>query len=231
MVAIVSGTGLGLFNTSASNNLIVGNANTGRSGEQVYVNSATGNLVVRDQDERLAALGLDLALVRTYNSQGLIDGDNNDNWRIGFYRRVSLNGTANATGSTVTKTFGDGAEVVYTFDGTKYVSSDGDGAHDTLAWNGSEWTWTDGSTRNTETYNSAGQLVNARDTDGNAVSFIYADSLPNSLLTRVTTTSGSVTQSVYLDYTGNNLSQVRAVEVNGAQTTTQTLTQYFYYAD
>src|SRR3990172_8824624 len=127
MVAIVSGTGLGLFNTSASNNLIGGNANTGRSAEQVYVNSATGNLVVRDQDEPLAALGLDLALVRTYNSQGLIDGDNGDNWRIGFYRRV----TVNAPGSTVTKTFGDGADVVYTYDTTlqKYVSSDGDGAH------------------------------------------------------------------------------------------------------
>src|SRR3990172_1960780 len=143
MVAIVSGTGLGLFSTSASNNLIGGNANTGRSGEQVYVNNATGNLVVRDQDERLAALGLDLALVRTYNSQGLIDGDNNDGWRIGVYRRVyNLTGTVNTAGSTVTKTFGDGADIVYTYDVTRglYVSSDGEGANDTLPWGGSQWT-------------------------------------------------------------------------------------------
>ena len=217
MVATVTGNTLGLVNTSVANGLIGGNANVGQTGEGVYVNSATGNLVVRSRDEYLAAVGLDLSLARTYNSQGLVDGDNDDNWRIGVYRSLALSGAVNTVGSTVTKTFGDGAEVLYTFDGAKYVSTEGEGAHDTLGWNGSEWTWTEGTTRDTETYNSAGQLTSSKDRDGNTISYDYT----GSLLTAVTDASGQVT---YLDYSGNNLTQIRVV----SQGQTQTLTHYDY---
>ena len=80
MVAVVSGSGLGLFNTSGSTlkgNGAVGSPTAGRGPDQVFVNSANGNLIIENRDEALAATGLDLALVRTYNSQGLLDDEPN----------------------------------------------------------------------------------------------------------------------------------------------------------
>ncbi|HJX10076.1 MAG TPA: DUF6531 domain-containing protein, partial [Candidatus Binatia bacterium] len=228
MVAIVSGLGLGLFNTSA-NTLggasQAGPGNPGRNGEAITVNSATGNLVIQQVDERLASVGLDTALIRTYNSRGEVDGDNNDGWRIGVYRRVhSLTGTVNTTGSTVTKTFGDGADIVYTYDAARglYVSPEGEGAHDTLLFSANQWIWTDGSGRNTETYDwagGAGKLLSSRDTDGNALTYGYT----GSLLTSIIDASG---QTTYLDYSGNNLTQIRVVSSGQ----TQTLTRYYYDA-
>ena len=89
----------------------------GRGGERVFVNTATGNLVIQNVDETVTSRGLDLALLRTYNSQGLRNDDNGDNWRLGLYRRVyGLTGVLNTAGSTVTKVFGDGAEIVYRYD-------------------------------------------------------------------------------------------------------------------
>jgi hypothetical protein len=181
MTAIVSGSSLGLFNSSLS---LLGTASgsslLGKQGERLYVNAATGNLVVQAQDEYLASMGLDTSsLVRTYNSQGLLDGDNNDHWRIGFYRRIhSLTGTVNTMGSTVTKTFGDGAEVTYTYDSTVgsatygfYVSGNGDGTHDTLSYHGGTDTWAfqDGNRAYTETFEAAGggsyRLISQADAD------------------------------------------------------------------
>ena len=59
MVAAISGPGLGLTNTSPKNDGSSGAVGTpalGQSGENVYVNNATGNLVLQDTDELLAAL-------------------------------------------------------------------------------------------------------------------------------------------------------------------------------
>src|ERR1044071_3722648 len=132
MVAEVSGAGLGLFGSSVSalgGAGASGNAGLGRGTDRVFVNTATGNLVVQSQDEVLSALGLDLSLIRTYNSQGLLDDDNQDNWRLGVQQRVfGLTGTVNTANSTIKKTFGDGREVLYTYDAARlaYVSTEGD---------------------------------------------------------------------------------------------------------
>src|SRR5262245_50051000 len=137
MAAVVSGNSLGLSNTSLyvlGAQGALGSASLGRAGERVYLNAATGNLVVQNQDE-LVGRGPDLSLLRTYNSQGLFDDDNGDNWRLGIYRFVSgLSGTVNAVGSTITKTNSDGSTSLYTFDSQYglYCSTDGDGAHDAL---------------------------------------------------------------------------------------------------
>ncbi len=198
MVAVVSGTGLGLGASSLSSLGFVGSAGTtrgGSNGERIYVNSATGNLVLQSRDEFLAAAGLDVALVRTYNSQGQLTDDNGDNWRLGVHQRLfGLRGTVNTTDSTIVKVFGDGAEVVYRHDGTIYTSTDGDGAHDTLSYNATtqQWTWTDGSGRTTETYDVNGRLIASADTDGNAVTYTYT----GALLTRVDDASG---QTSFLD--------------------------------
>jgi YD repeat-containing protein len=221
MVAVVSGSGLGLFGSSASVlGGVHGNASLGRGAERLYVNSATGNLIVQSVDESLAALGLDVSLVRTYNSQGLMDDDNGDNWRLGIHQRVhSWTGTINTAGSTVTKVFGDGREVVYRYDTDQqaYVSSEGDGAHDTLTHSNGEWTWKDGSSRVAETYDANGRLQSTRDADTNVVSYIYT----GQLLTRIDDSSG---QQTFLDYVGNDLAAIRVVS-NGQ---TQTLTRYYY---
>ena len=228
MVAVVSGSGLGLFGSSISalgGAGAAGNANVGRGGDRAYVNTATGNLIVQSQDEVLSALGLDLALVRTYNSQGLMNDDNGDNWRLGVHQRVyGLSGTLNAADSTITKVFGDGREVVYRYDAARsaYVSSEGEGAHDTLEYAQGEWTWTDGSGRNTETYNAEGQLTASTDADGHSISYTYDAN--SGLLTQIIDGSGQITT---LTYSGNNLAQISVS--SGGQT--QTLTRYFYDAE
>jgi hypothetical protein len=105
MVAFVSGDGVGLGNSSF--NILgtqgeVGSSNVGRIGDQVFVNVATGNLVVQRQDDFLSILGQDISVVRTYNSLGLVDGDNNDGWRLGLVKGVrKLTGTLNSAGSTM----------------------------------------------------------------------------------------------------------------------------------
>lgn len=221
MVAVVSGSGLGLFGSSASVlGGVQGNASLGRGTERLYINSATGNLVVQSVDESLAALGLDVSLVRTYNSQGLMDDDNGDNWRLGIHQRLhSWTGTINTAGSTVTKVFGDGREVVYRYDEDRevYLSSEGDGAHDTLSYSNGEWTWKDGSSHVAETYDANGRLQSTRDADTNVVSYTYT----GQLLTRIDDSSG---QQTFLDYVGNDLAAIRVVS-NGQ---IQTLTRYYY---
>src|SRR6266511_3102537 len=105
MAAIVSGASLGLSNSSATvlgAQGRIGPAPQGGSGERVYVNAASGNLVLQRQDEVLLGTGADVSLLRTYNSQGLLNDDNGDNWRLGVYKRVyNLTGTVNTAGSTV----------------------------------------------------------------------------------------------------------------------------------
>jgi YD repeat-containing protein len=225
MVAVVSGSGLGLFGSSASalgGSGMSGAANMGRGRDRAYVNTATGNLILQSQDDVLTALGLDLALVRTYNSQGLMTDDNGDNWRLGVAQKVyNLQGTLNAAGSTITKVFGDGREVVYSYNTTlaKYVSTEGDGSHDTLTNSSGTWTWQDGSGRNTETYNSSGQLTASKDVDGNTISYTY--NATSGLLTTITDASGQVTT---LAYTGNNLTSISVA----SNSVTQTVVRYAY---
>ena len=225
MVAVVSGNGLGLGNTSLNtlgSHGAIGNASEGQAGEQVYVNSSTGNLVIQDQDDYLAALGLDLPALRTYNSQGLLTDDLGGNWRMGVNERLlNLTGTVNTAGSTIVKVFGDESEIIYAYNAAqgKYIATGQAGAHDQLTYNASNqrWTWVNGSTRAAETYDSTGRLLSAQDTDGNTRTYAYT----GSLLTQVTDASG---QKTNFDYTGNNLTQIWVV----SQGQTQTLTHYVY---
>jgi len=227
MVAVVSGSGLGLFTGTG----LSGNGQVGRGRDQIIVNTTTGNLVVQSVDETLSALGLDFAGIRTYNSQGLTDEDNNDNWRLGVHQRLlNIPATPNSVGSTITKVFGDGAEVIYTWNATRsrYESNDGDGANDFLTWDSanSRWTWTDGSSRATETYESVSgvyRIRTSRDADLNTVTYNYT----GSLLTNIAM-AGSTSQQVFFEYTGTNLTAIR-VESNGAANA-QTLTRYRYDA-
>jgi len=181
MTAIVSGNNLGLTLSSFATlgqRSAIGSADSGRNGEQGFVNIANGNLVLQNRDDELIGHGLQLNSLRTYNSQGVVDGDNNDNWKLGFYKQVSsLTGTLNNSGSTVTRIDGDGASAIYTYSSTllAYRTTDGDGAYDTLKFNTStqKWTWTDGQTGVTELYNdvalNGGRINSSTDTNGNTI--------------------------------------------------------------
>ena len=138
MAVIVSGNSLGLDLSSLAvlgQRPAFGEASQGRSGERLYVNASTGNLVLQTRDEFLAAPGDDLVSVRTYNSQGVLDDDNADNWLQGPARlQVDLGAALAGAGGTLVHIGADGSRGVYQYDASRaaYVCTDGAGAYDTI---------------------------------------------------------------------------------------------------
>ncbi|WP_035225771.1 Ig-like domain repeat protein, partial [Paracidovorax oryzae] len=232
MVANVSANGLGLGTGSLATlgqRGVFGNAAQGRGGEQAYVNLANGNLVLQRRDDFVASQGLGMDVLRTYNSQGLLDDDNADNWSIGIYNQpLRLSGTRNAAGSVLTRTAADGARSDYAFDAAQglYVGTDGAGAYDSLRWDDAagQYVWTDGDSGAQERYEGSGdhRLLSRSDAHGNTTRYQYS---ADGLLSHVVDASGETT---WYDYAGRNLSQVRVVAKDG--TTTSTRVHYAYDA-
>jgi len=108
MVAIVSGNSLGLSLSSLAvlgQRGLSGSAGQGRSGEQAYINAATGNLVLQNRDEFIQGRGPDILSLRTYNSQGLLDDPNANRWNVGaFGQKVTLMGTVASVDSSLMRT-------------------------------------------------------------------------------------------------------------------------------
>ena len=244
MVAVVTGAGLGLSNTSkelAGQAGELGQSAFGRANERVTVNAATGNLVIQNRDEFLVGIGEDVSVARTYNSLGAWDGDNNDNWRVGFYRRVTgLTGTVNAAGSTITRTDADGFSSVYTYSAGKYVGKDGSGAFDSLSFAGGAWSWTDGDTGVSEAYaeTAAGsgifRLTQVTDVEGHAIKVSYDG---NGLITTLASwqsgaTSATETVTLTYDTATKRLTQVATSYKNAAgQALMRTRERYDYDAN
>ena len=212
MVAIVSGNTLGLNLTSLGTlgqGGVTGTARQGQNGESAYVNIANGNLVLQTEDDRLVAHGQDAAALRTYNSQGLFNDDNYDNWTSGFHLQpLELTGTLNSAGSTIRRIDFDGSAATYLYDAARnlYATSDGGGAFDTIAFVGadSQYEWRDGSTGLIQRYSATGRLLLTRDTSGQSLSYSY-----NAVgrVASVVTASGETT---LYDYdASNNLTQIR----------------------
>jgi YD repeat-containing protein len=210
MVAIVSGNGLGLFNSSrytlgASG--AIGSGSVGVSGETASVNIANGNLVLQHTDDFLASLGADVGVLRTYNSQATLS---TGNWVIGPQRSVqdAGAGSRNQAGARATRTDEDGSTEVFSFDAALglYRSSDGSGAYDTLSYDAAsqKWTFTDGATGAKETYDGAasGNLLSATDANGNRTDYTYSDGR----LTQIRDASGETTSFIY---SGADLMEVR----------------------
>jgi YD repeat-containing protein len=229
MVAIFTGAGTGFERSSASvlgTQGRLGDAKLGRGGESVFVNAATGNLVISQRDEFLVGRGPDVSIGRTYNSLAMLGDDNNDRWRQSTDRRVfGLTGTLNTPGSTVRRVGDDGAEIVYTWDGARgaYVATDGAGSYDQITRSGSLWTWTDGDSQTVEKYDETlgGRIVQAIDSSGNALSFTYI----SGKLDKVTTADGSWTQ--YL-WSGNNITRIVTGFTNLANGASTTLSRTWY---
>lgn len=175
MAAVISGNGLGLFNSSLQAGLGLGSdARLGAQGStRQYVNIANGNLVLHGQDEQLLFRGMSIGQFRTYNSQGLPGQVGADGWMTGFERRVELvAGTLNTAGSVMRLHSGDGAFQDFAYAGNgSYQSTAGDGAHDSLTYASGtrSWTYLEGSTRREETFGDhanatlKGRLTRLRD--------------------------------------------------------------------
>jgi YD repeat-containing protein len=230
MVAIFTGAGAG-FERGSGAMLgaagLLGSAWQGRSDEEILVNAANGNLMVRARDEFLIGRGPDAAVTRTYNSIGDIT-DDGDNWRQGTNRRIfDLTGTANTAGSTVKRVSADGSIILYSWDTTKaaYIATDGAGAYDKLVYASSAWTWTDGDTQWTEYYTASGtghwRIANQKDTDGNTLAFTY-DGAGN--VDKVTTADGG-----WIQYTWAS-GRITQMATGGTAAGT-TRTRYSYHAN
>jgi YD repeat-containing protein len=211
MVAIVTGTGLGLDRSSAQVlgklglDGQVGDATFGRFGDKVYVNGANGNLMVERTDEVLIGQGLDDVISRSYNSESANAGYQSfHSWQFGDSRSVVVNppNPINGNNSTVTLIDWDGSDLLYTYDpnanGTNagaYVCHQAGHAADRLTFSGTTWTWTDGHTQTTEIFDSSNgcRLSASTDADGNQLSYTY-DSTNGHLLS-VQTKDGETSRS------------------------------------
>ena len=218
MVAIVSGNSLGLSNTSAAvlgQNGLIGEAADGATKDAAIVNVSNGNLVLQSDDDFLAGQGLDIDSVLTYNAQGSANEGNGFGWSMSMIKQVgNLTGTVNTASSTITRTDGDGSQVVYTYNGTDYVGHEGSGADDTLSYNSKTkaWTWTEGSTGDTETYGSNGYITGSADLNGNKLTYTYT----GGLLTKIADANGDSTNYIY--NANGYLSQI-SDDVSGVTTT------------
>ncbi len=248
MVAVVAGSGVGLTNTSKE---VIGGAGQwgqaelGRAQELVNVNAVSGNLMLQSRDEFLMGVGSDVSLLRTYNSLGAWDGDNGDNWRIGYYRQVSgLAGTVNTAGSSIKRIDADGFQSTFAINAalTQYIGKDGAGAFDTLTFNTATrvWTFVDGDSGNVETYaeTAAGsgvfRLTQVTDPEGHAVKVAYDAAGLISTLTTWKSGAASADETVRLTYdnaTNKRLTQIATTYQNelGA-TVTRTRVRYEYDA-
>src|SRR5258705_2268467 len=238
MVGIFTGAGTGFERGSGS---VLGAAGPlgastlGRGGEQLFLNAATGNFLISQQDEFLVGLGPDVAISRSYNSLGDLSDENGDNWRQSTQRRiVNLTGTLNTAGSTVQRVGADGATITYSWDASKsaYAATDGAGAYDTLTSSGGVWTWRDGDSQITETYaleygsTTSWRITSQADTDGNALTFTYVAS--SNHLDKVTTQDGSYVQ---FSWSGNNITQILTGYTDLPTSTAKTLTRTRYIYD
>ena len=202
MVAIIAGSGLGLFESSATQLKgagVLGQNGLGRSGGHASVNITNGNLLLQFTDETLSGSGADIRASRSYNAQGDVTDGDGDRWRWLGEKRVRLVGDRNAVGSWIIRTTGDGHEAIFVWNGSVYASSEGAGADDTMVWTGSEWEWTEGSSRVKETYDQdSGWITTSRDPSGNGFDYTFDNSVDPNRLTRVhDIRSGQVMEYVY----------------------------------
>ncbi|WNO11314.1 hypothetical protein [Teredinibacter sp. KSP-S5-2] len=129
MVAVITGAGLGLLDSSVTQSRgagVVGDGSLGRSDGIAYVNLATGNLVLQVSEQTLSGSGADINMLRTYNSKGETTDGDSDRWRWMGEKRVVLYGNAQEAGSSLVLTSGDGHESTYHWSAVAgaYVSDD-----------------------------------------------------------------------------------------------------------
>src|ERR1700733_8091804 len=236
MVAVVTGSGLGLLGTSSEKVFadvgqpggVLGNPTFGRFGENVTVNASTGNLIIGRTDEVLIGEGPDDIISRGYNSQSLNQGyDSAHSWQFSDSRSiVNLQGIVNHAGSSVIRIDADGSNTTYNYNGSTYTCSQAGNGEYSLSFNATtnKWTLTDTKKNYSETYDAAngGRLAGTSDTYGNTLSYTYDGT--SGLLTTVTTSNGETTT---FTYTGGG-TNVQSIVTTKADATTLSRVSYTY---
>lgn len=217
---IVAGEGLGLFNTQRAN---TGSGPLGQGSERIALNVANGNLILNRLDQILVANGVDLPLMRTYNSQGLLNSGNTSNFRFSVNRKITSDAgyIPSYLNNAIIRIGEDGYETRYQHkpgENFVFVSTDGDGAHDTLTFYSStqEWVWTEGSTRQSEVYDGNGRLIALLDAENTAK---YDGSFSmQSLMSNDITLRNKTIEASYFYYSLNGL--LSRIEDASGQTVT-----------
>lgn len=212
----------------------LGSADLGRANDGVYVNAASGNLIISNQDEFLIGQGPDAAISRTYNSQGTYSGDS-DNWLQNSQRKIVLTGTANQAGSTATLTDWDGSEIIFSYGSGGYKSAAQPYNDDLLTLSGNEWTWTEGKSRTIQKFDKAngGRITSVADTDGNTVTYSYNGSGYLDKITTADNVAGGSPKNSFVTfaYTGSNLTSLVTSYYDTVSATNKTLTRTRYSYD
>jgi YD repeat-containing protein len=237
MVAIFTGLGAGFAHgsrTSLGAGGLLGQASLGRAGEGVFLNAATGNLVLTQQDEFLAGLGPDVAIARTYNANTTESDDNNDHWRQSTDKRVIFSGTTPGADGSISRIAADGSRVTFTWSaGNIYTTSDLAGEDQIVSYAAGVWTWRDNRNHLTETYaGSTGTsfISTLANDDGKAIAFTYNTNTGR--LASIRAQNGSAVEQIEYNWDGNgNLASILTRYQDLAATpspTNQTLTRTYY---
>jgi YD repeat-containing protein len=236
MVAVISTQNFGLGNAFGGN--LLGSAATGANGESLYVNSRNGNLSIQRRDQLLTGRGHDLGVLRTYNSQGLVDDDNGDGFVNGAWSRLK----DFIAGVSVVLVKSDGSEETYTLKTgttTTYERMNADGLVDTLKADttaGLAWTWTSGhgqgADRVTETFSWAagqpfGRIAERKDAYGSRQVFSYDTT--TGMLSQIDMPNGDYVKFSYSGTAGAYLlDKVQVFVPSESTTTAKEETLYFY---
>src|SRR5262245_54114140 len=218
MTVIVAGPDQGLLNSSTTilnREHRVAKA-TLAEGEEFVTNVANGNLVVQERDALLISQGVDLDLVRTYNSRGQLgNGPSKGSaagWRWSFEVTLEATEDVSASGAKVPGylvTDGDGTEFRFVFDAARgyWVSTDGAGSHEILqvisAPKAGEPAYV--LTRDDRTryeFDAKRNLIAVVDRNGVRTRYLYS---PDGRVTQLIDAQG---RSFKLVYEGNNVVQV-----------------------
>jgi YD repeat-containing protein len=235
MVAIVTGSGLGLDTSSEKvfaavdqQGGVLGNSSFGRYGEDITVNAATGNLMIDRTDEVLLGMGPDDIIGRAYNSQTQspnVGYNGFHDWQFSDARSITLaSGTIGQAGSTLLRIDADGSNTTYTYSNGVYTCNQAgsreynityDSVHNTLIW-------TDPKNNYSETYDVAnsGRLSATTDAYNNTLNYHYDPT--SGLLLNVKTSDGEKT---IFNYSGT---QVSSITTQKADSTTLTRVYYTY---
>ncbi|PJD92646.1 MAG: hypothetical protein CK426_01150 [Legionella sp.] len=172
MTQIFTGSGLGLYGSSLRLGHYGprGSASLGQGKESVYLNIATGNLVVQQQDGFLADASLGMNLLHTYNSQGGAHAS----WRFNLQTSLVVQGSPNGRDSKITRTAGDGHQTAFYYDSNKQAYYSLEGGIDRISWRNNQWVYSQGASVVEEYYNEAGQLTRIADKEGHYFQFVYS---------------------------------------------------------
>ena len=202
MTITVGGSATGLLNSSLYINGQsdqVGAGDPGH-GEQLYVNTVNGNLILQHQDAYLPSFGADFQLVRTYTQRGLPNDPGHDGTGWSLSTSITLHKLQDGNEVYYQVQYGDGSLFEYRFDADTglYETTDGADSFETLEdlnanGNADIHFLVTRADQSVMAFDKLGNLVSIEDTNGVRMAFFYE----SSRLARVEDDEGHVIHFIY----------------------------------